>query len=99
LAYGFSVTTGQDGGGKVTISDQDIAPGLWLDMFDVAYETTVSKSYSPASGSQLLVQSYSQASNLSPIVNISINGLSLTVTVQTGRNTNQVGARIIVMVV
>lgn len=79
MTAGIEVITGSNADTKLTITDQDIPPGLWLDSFDVAYGATVTKTYSPGIGSKLLVQAYSQNPNVSTIVKMTITGMTLVV--------------------
>mgnify|MGYP006987807627 FL=1 len=80
MTAGIEVLTGSNAETKISITDQDIPPGLWLDSFDVAYGATVTKTYSPGVGSKLLVQAYSKNPGVSTIVKMTITGMTLVVT-------------------
>ena len=93
MTAGIEVITGSNADTKLTITDQDIPPGLWLDSFDVAYGATVTKTYSPGIGSKLLVQAYSQNPNVSTIVKMTITGMTLVVT-----NSNAASGSVVVTI-
>lgn len=79
MTAGIEIVTGSNAETKVTITDQDIPPGLWLDSFNVSYGATVTKTYSPGVGTKLLVQAYSQNPGVSTIVKMTITGMTLVV--------------------
>lgn len=99
MTAGIEVITGSNADTKLTITDQDIPPGLWLDSFDVAYGATVTKTYSPGEvRTKLLVQAYSQNPDVSTIVKMTITGMTLVVS-NSNAALGSVVVTIVVMVV
>lgn len=98
MTAGIEVITGSNADTKLTITDQDIPPGLWLDSFDVAYGATVTKTYSPGEYTKLLVQAYSQNPDVSTIVKMTITGMTLVVS-NSNAALGSVVVTIVVMVV
>ena len=100
MTVGVSLLTGANSETKVSITDQDIPPGLWLDYFTVAPNTTITKTYNPASGTKLLVQAHSTNASVSLICTITITGMTVVIK-NSGSTLAQAGitAAIMVMVV
>lgn len=94
MTAGIEVLTGSNADTKISITDQDIPPGLWLDSFNVAYGATVTKTYAPGVGTKLLVQAHSQNPGVSTIVKITITGMTLVV-----KNSNAAAGSVVVTVV
>ena len=100
MTVGLSLLTGANSETKVSITDQDIPPGLWLDYFTVAPNTKITKTYNPTSGTKLLVQAHSTNAAVSLVCSITITGMTVVIDNQ-GSTLSQAGitASIIVMVV
>lgn len=94
MTAGIEVLTGSNADTKISITGQDIPPGLWLDSFDVAYGATVTKTYAPGVGTKLLVQAHSKNPNVSTIVTMTITGMTLVV-----KNANAAEGSVVVTVV
>lgn len=97
MSYGFSFVTGSTN--LVTIDASNNAPGLFVDTFQVAYNSTVSKSYPSFVGTQLFV--YTTTLDVTKInapaitINNSTKSVSITAPSQTS-TARQVGFNVIV---
>jgi len=100
MTIGLSVLTGASSETKVSITDQDLPPGLWLDYFTVNQNQTITKTYNPTSGTKLLVQAHSTNANISLICTITITGMTVVIKNQ-GSTLSGAGvtAAVVVMVV
>lgn len=100
MTIGLSVLTGASSETKVSITDQDIPPGLWLDYFTVAQNQTITKTYNPTSGTKLLVQAHSTSATISIICTITITDMTVVIKNQ-GSTLSGAGttAAVVVMVV
>ena len=97
MSYGFSIKTGS--GNIVTIDAADEAPGLFLETFQVAYNSTISKSYPSFVGTQLFVYTTTLDVVKINIPSITVNNpaKSVSITAPSQISTaNQVGFNVIV---
>lgn len=82
MSYGFSVTSGS--GSTVTVNSDNDAVGVFLDYFFVAYNTTVTRTYSSFYGTALftIVLQENRAKLNTPTTSINNTSKSVTVTSQ-----------------
>lgn len=81
MSYGFAITSG-DLGAIVSINSDNDAVGMFVDLFDVTYNTTVSKSYPEFYGTELytIVMQQSGSSLNSPSTTVTNATKTVTVT-------------------
>lgn len=98
MSYGFSLNSGT--GTPITVNSDNDAVGVYLDYFNVAYNTTVTRTYSSFTGTELFTilvpENYAKLVRTTTTITNSTKTVS--VTVQSSTNVvNQVGVNVIIL--
>lgn len=98
MSYGFSLNSGT--GTPITVNSDNDAVGVYLDYFNVSYNTTVTRTYSSFTGTELFTilvpENYAKLVRTTTTITNSTKTVS--VTVQSSTNpVNQVGVNVIIL--
>jgi hypothetical protein len=98
MSYGFALTSGT--ATPITINSDNDAVGVFVDYFNVGYNTTVTRTYSSFTGSQffaiLVPENYTKLVRTDTTITNSTKTVSVTVLSSTN-TVNQVGVNVIVL--